>query len=60
MELKKSTEIKCDEMVLKLDLGEPSEAAKTKALKELRETTENRENGLRELKRLLEGLINTV
>ena len=60
MELKTSPEIKCSEMLLKLDLDEPSEAAKTKALKELRETSENRVNGLRELKRLLEGLTNTV
>ncbi|TMW51818.1 hypothetical protein DOY81_003117 [Sarcophaga bullata] len=54
MELKRLPEIKCGEMIMKLDLGEPSETAKVKALKELRETSENRANGLRELKRLLE------
>ncbi|KAM7351892.1 alpha-tocopherol transfer protein-like [Cochliomyia hominivorax] len=48
-----SCDIKSIDFILKLDLGEPSEKAKEKALKELRETPENIENGLRELKKLL-------
>ncbi|XP_065356437.1 alpha-tocopherol transfer protein-like [Calliphora vicina] len=52
---KTSPEIKCGDLILKLDLGKPSETAQKKALKELRETPENIQKGLIELKRLLQA-----
>ncbi|XP_037823505.1 alpha-tocopherol transfer protein-like [Lucilia sericata] len=44
------------ELVLKLELEEPSLKAQQKALQELRETPENIRKGLKEFKELLEGL----
>ncbi|KAI8121598.1 hypothetical protein FF38_04065 [Lucilia cuprina] len=44
------------ELILKLDLGEPSLKAQQKALEELRETPENIRKGLKEFKELLEDL----
>ncbi|XP_065356436.1 alpha-tocopherol transfer protein-like [Calliphora vicina] len=52
---KTSPEIKCGDLILKLDLGKPSETAQKKALKELRETSENIQKGIYELKRLLQA-----
>ncbi|XP_065358493.1 alpha-tocopherol transfer protein-like [Calliphora vicina] len=52
-----SPEIKCGDLILKLDLGKPSETAQNKALRELRETPDNIQNGLIELKRLLQDEI---
>ncbi|XP_065358491.1 retinaldehyde-binding protein 1-like [Calliphora vicina] len=51
--LRMSPEIKCDDLILKFDLGEPSKYAKEKAKDELRETSENIEQGLKALKALL-------
>ncbi|XP_037824239.1 alpha-tocopherol transfer protein-like [Lucilia sericata] len=50
-----SPEIKCGDLILKLDLGQPSAKAQEKALQELRETPENIENGLKQLQILLEA-----
>ncbi|XP_061390229.1 alpha-tocopherol transfer protein-like [Musca vetustissima] len=44
-----------DNYTLEFDLGEPSEKTKEVALRELRETPENRQKGLEELKKLLDG-----
>lgn len=53
---KMSAGIKCDDFILKLDLDEPSEYAKLKAVEELRETKENIEEGLKTLRELLKGV----
>ncbi|KAM7353458.1 alpha-tocopherol transfer protein-like [Cochliomyia hominivorax] len=45
---------------IKLDLEEPNEMLKEKALQELRETPENIENGLKELRKLLEAEKNLI
>lgn len=50
-----SSEFKCGDLILKLESDKPSRAAQRKALIELRETAQNMENGLKELKCLLEG-----
>ncbi|XP_065356438.1 alpha-tocopherol transfer protein-like [Calliphora vicina] len=52
---KVSPEIKCGDLILKLDLGKPSKTAQNKALQELRETPENIQKGLIELKNLLQA-----
>lgn len=51
-----SAGIKCDDFILKLDLDEPSEYAKEKAVEELRETKDNIEEGLKTLRELLKGV----
>lgn len=51
-----SPEIKCGDFILKLELEMPDDdSLKLKALQELRETPENIEKGLKELKILLQG-----
>lgn len=51
-----SPEIKCGEFILRLELEMPDDdSLKLKALQELRETPENIEKGLKELKILLQG-----
>lgn len=50
-----SPEIKCGDCILKLELDEPKGSLQQKALQELRETPENIQKGLKELKKLLEG-----
>lgn len=44
-----------DDLIFKFDNCEPSEFAKDVARRELRETPENVENGLKELRNLLKG-----
>lgn len=44
-----------DNYTLEFELGEPTEKTKEVALRELRETPENRQKGLEELNKLLDG-----
>ncbi|XP_037824238.1 alpha-tocopherol transfer protein-like [Lucilia sericata] len=50
-----SHEIKSEDLTLKLEVSKPSERAQNKALQELRETSENIQTGLKELKKLLQA-----
>ncbi|XP_065356435.1 alpha-tocopherol transfer protein-like [Calliphora vicina] len=50
-----SPELKCGDLLLKLDLTEPSESVQNKALEELRENPQNIQNGLKELQSRLEA-----
>ncbi|KNC22769.1 hypothetical protein FF38_04061 [Lucilia cuprina] len=49
-----SSEIKSGELTLKLEVSEPRAETQKKALQELRETPENIQTGLKELKKLLQ------
>jgi hypothetical protein len=51
--------IQLGDLMLRFELEEPSELGKNVALTELRETPENKANGIRELRKLLEqGKVN--
>lgn len=47
--------VQLGEYTLQFELGEPTERAKEVALRELRETPENKEAATKELRQLLEG-----
>lgn len=47
--------VQLGEYTLQFELGEPTERAKEVAIKELRETPENKEAAIKELKLLMQG-----